>query len=211
MANEIILTKSVKSAGLQLPTFKKGESNVSEIALEPRRLKISVSTKTNKATQNKFKAVKGYVKLPCYDEEGAFIGVKVKKVSVHFKKKAFDKAENVKSIDDLKSGYLWVVAKDLQSPSRWQATIKKDKDGNEMYDANDEAIMEYPTIWISDNGIIGLQEFVASQDALNVDEESNVVDAEEVKDEEIKADEDTGEIIEDYNPDDENESEEVEL
>ena len=39
-----------------------------------------------------------------------------------------------------------------------------------MYDENDEAIMEYPTIWISDNGIIGLQEYVASQDALNVDE-----------------------------------------
>lgn len=201
MANEIILTRSVKSGNITLPEFKK-EGESSSIALEPRRLKISAVTKKKKAGGT-FKKVTGYVKLECFDEDGNSLGVKVKGLSVHFKKKAFTKSANVTSPEDLKPGYLYVVAKALQIPSRWQPSIKKDSDGNEMYDDEGNAIMQYPVIWIDDEGVIGLEEFVTSQDALNVDEDSNVVDA--------KVNEETGEITEDFQQYDDNESEEVNL
>lgn len=201
MANEIILTRSVKSGNITLPEFKK-EGESSSIALEPRRLKISAVTKKKKAGGT-FKKVTGYVKLECFDEDGNSLGVKVKGLSVHFKKKAFTKSANVTSPEDLKPGYLYVVAKALQIPSRWQPSIKKDSDGNEMYDDEGNAIMQYPVIWIDDEGVIGLEEFVTSQDALNVDEDSNVVDA--------KVNDETGEITEDFNQYDTDESEEVNL
>ena len=201
MTNEIILTRSVKSGNITLPEFKK-EGESSSIALEPRRLKISAVTKKKKAGGT-FKKVTGYVKLECFDEDGNSLGIKVKGLSVHFKKKAFTKSANVTSPEDLKPGYLYVVAKALQIPSRWQPSIKKDSDGNEMYDDEGNAIMQYPVIWIDDEGVIGLEEFVTSQDALNVDEDSNVVDA--------KVNDETGEITEDFSQYDTDESEEVNL
>lgn len=205
MANEIILTRSTKSGGIQLPEFKKEDSK--SIALEPRRLKISVRNAKNKSTGNVFKKVTGYVKLEVFDE-GKSQGVKVKGISVHFKKKAFSQAANVGSPEELKSGYLYVVAKALQIPPYYKVTIKKDEDGNEMYDENDEAILQYPQIWIDDNGVLGLEEFVASQEALNVDEESS---DEKVVDAEIVVDEETGEITTDYKEHDENETEEAKI
>ena len=201
MTNEIILTRSVKSGNITLPEFKK-EGESSSIALEPRRLKISAVTKKKKAGGT-FKKVTGYVKLECFDEDGNSLGIKVKGLSVHFKKKAFTKSANVTSPEDLKPGYLYVVAKALQIPSRWQPSIKKDSDGNEMYDDEGNAIMQYPVIWIDDEGVIGLEEFVTSQDALNVDEDSNIVD--------VKVNDETGEITEDFSQYDTDESEEVNL
>ena len=204
MANEIILTRSTKSGGIQLPEFKKEDSK--SIALEPRRLKISVRNAKNKTTGNVFKKVTGYVKLEVFDDEGNSQGVKVKGISVHFKKKAFTKSANVGSPEELKSGYLYVVAKGLQIPPYYKVTIKKDEDGNEMYNDNDEAILVYPKIWIDNDSVLGLEEFVTSQDALNVDEEANdkkVIDAE--------YNSETGEVIEDYNQYDENETEEAKI
>lgn len=178
MANDIIVTRSTKSGNVTLPEFTK-EGQIVNIADEPRRLKIAVTTKINKATKNKFKAVSGYVRLNVINDEGANEGLKVKKLTVHFTKDAFKDAVNVKSPDDLKAGYLYCKAKDLQLPSVYKVTVKKDEDGEDMYDNDGNAILEYPVIWIK--GVIGLEAFVTSQDALNVDEEESkdvVIDAE---------------------------------
>lgn len=185
MANEIIKVRSNERGNITLPDFEKKEEVVS-IADEPRRLKISVSKKKNKSTGNVFNAVSGYAKLEVFDDEGNSLGIKVKKMNVHFRKDAFKGAINVHNVDELKSGYLYVKAKGIQIPPRYQITEAKDDKGNIKYDEDGNALLKYPEIWIQSD-IIGLEEFVTSQSALDVDDESNVVDA--------KYDEATGEVI----------------
>ena len=196
MANEIVKTRSTKSAMVVVPEFKQGET-VSTIADEPRRLKISVRN-GKKKDGSTFKIVKGFVKLECFDEDGNSEGVKVRKLDVHFTKVAFKGALNVHTPEELKSGYLYVRAKGLQLPPRYQVTIKQDENGNDMYDGEGKAILKYPEIWIKSD-IIGLEEFVTSQDALDVDEDVNIIPA--------SINEETGEV-EDYEQYDE--SDEVE-
>ena len=196
MANEIVKTRSTKSAMVVVPEFKQGET-VSTIADEPRRLKISVRN-GKKKDGSTFKIVKGFVKLECFDEDGNSEGVKVRKLDVHFTKVAFKGALNVHTPEELKSGYLYVRAKGLQLPPRYQVTIKQDENGNDMYDEEGKAILKYPEIWIKSD-IIGLEEFVTSQDALDVDEDVNIIPA--------SINEETGEV-EDYEQYDE--SDEVE-
>lgn len=186
MANEIVKTKSTKSAMVLVPEFKQGET-VSTIADEPRRLKISVRN-GKKKDGSTFKIVKGFVKLECFDEDGNSEGVKVRKLDVHFTKVAFKGALNVHSPEELKSGYLYVRAKGLQLPPRYQVTIKQDENGNDMFDEEGRAILKYPEIWIKSD-IIGLEEFVTSQDALDVDEDVNIIPT--------SINEETGEV-EDY-------------
>lgn len=207
MANEIIKVRSNAHGNITLPDFEK-KAEVVSIADEPRRLKISVTKKKNKTTGNVFTAVSGYAKLEVFDDEGNSKGVQVKKMTVRFRKDAFKGAINVHTVDELKSGYLYVKAKGIQIPPRYQVTEAKDDDGNIKYDNNGEALLKYPDIWIQSD-IIGLEEFVTSQSALDVDEESNVVDA--------KYDDATGELVEedikqyDYDDTDEEESEEVDI
>ena len=171
MAN-IVKTRSTKSAVVVLPNFEK-DATVTTIADEPRRIKISVRNGKKKAGGT-FKKVTGYVKLECYDIDGNFEGVKVRKLDVHFRKKAFTGAMNVHSPEELKSGYLYVRAKGLQLPNRYQVSIKQDEDGNDLYNEEGYAILKYPIIWIQSD-IIGLEEFVTSQEALDVDEDENIV------------------------------------
>ena len=198
MANEIVKTRSTKSAMVVLPEFKQGET-VSTIADEPRRLKISVRN-GKKKDGSTFKIVKGFVKLECFDEDGNSEGVKVRKLDVHFTKVAFKGALNVHTPEELKSGYLYVRAKGLQLPPRYQVTIKQDENGNDMFDEEGRAILKYPEIWIKSD-IIGLEEFVTSQDALDVDEDVNIIPA--------SINEETGEV-EDYTQYDESEVEDTE-
>ena len=186
MANELILTRSTKKGNVVLPDFKKEQEDTVSIADEPRRLKISVSKKKNKKTGNVFTAVSGYVRLECFNDDGESEGVKIKKLTVHFTKDAFNDAVNVKNADNLKSGYLYCKAKDIQIPASFRISIKKDEDGNEVYDEEGNSVLKYHEIWIK--GVIGLEEFVTSQDALDVDgsTDEKIVD--------VEVNEETGEI-----------------
>ena len=192
MANEIVKTRSTKSAIVVVPEFKQGET-VTTIADEPRRIKISVRN-GKKKDGSTFKIVKGFVKLECFDEDGNSEGVKVRKLDVHFTKVAFKGAMNVHSPEELKSGYLYVRAKGLQLPPRYQVTIKQDENGNDMFDEEGRAILKYPEIWIKSD-IIGLEEFVTSQDALDVDEDVNIIPT-SINEEtgEVEYTEETGEV-----------------
>ena len=206
MANDIIKVRSNVRGNVIVPDFKKDEAAVT-IADEPRRLKISVTKKKNKTTGNVFTAVSGYVKLESFNLNGESEGIKVKKLTVRFRKDAFKGAINVHTVDELKSGYLYVKAKGIQVPPAYRVQEAKDEDGNVIYDDNGEAKLKYPDIWIQSD-VIGLEEFVTSQAALDVDDNSNVVDA--------TYDEETGEVkdsedYKQYNYDDPDETEETDI
>ena len=186
--NEVVVVKSevlgVGSGNVVLPDF-----NTVNLGEEPRRLKVTVrkgKTKSGKV----FNSITGYAKLPVYDGD-TFVGVKVKRMSVHFRKTAFKGASNVHTPEELKSGYLYVKAKGLRIPNVYKVTEKLDKDGNVMYNENGEAILKYPEIWV-ESDVLGLMEFVTSQSALDVDGDDNVIDGEA-----SNVNPETGEVIED--------------
>ena len=193
--NEVAKTTSVlsaKSTSIELPDFSNKEKLV--LAEEPRRLKINVAKKKTRDGKL-FNSITGFVKLNVYDgiegidEEIKFIGTMVKQISVHFKRGAFKDSLNVTSPEDggMKSGYLYVKAKGLRIPNSYRIKVKTDPQTKEpMYDEAGDPMLKYPEIWI-ESDIIGLQAFVTSQDALDVDDESNVVDA--------NVDAETGEVL----------------
>ena len=141
--NEIQVVKSnvlsIESKNVNIPDF-----NNINIGDEPRRLKINVR-KAKKPNGELFNSITGYAKLPVYDGD-IFISVKVKRMSVHFRKTAFKGSANVYTTEELKSGYLYVKAKGLRIPNVYKVTEKLDKDGNVMYNDNGEAILKYPEI-----------------------------------------------------------------
>lgn len=186
--NNLVL--STVSGGVVLPDFKKADSSVVTIADEPRKLKISCFKKKNKTTNNIFNSVTGYVKLECFNADGKSEGVKVKGLQVHFRMGAFKDSLNVHSPEELKTGYLYVKAKGIQIPNVYKLSPKKDEDDNIMYDKDGNMLYQYPVIWIQSD-VIGLEEAVTSQSALNVDEDDNVVDAETSE----VVDEETGEVL----------------
>ena len=186
--NEVVVVKSnvlsVSSGKITLPDFE----NV-DLGNEPRRLRIKC--RPGKTASGKpFNSITGYAKLPVYDGD-TFVGVKVKRMSVHFRKTAFKGSSNVHTPEDLKSGYLYVKAKGLRIPNVYKVTEKLDKDGNVMYNENGEAILKYPEIWV-ESDVLGLMEFVTSQSALDVDGDDNVIDGEA-----SNVNPETGEVIED--------------
>lgn len=206
MANDIIKVRSNERGNVIVPDFKKEEAAVT-IADEPRRLMISVTKKKNKNTGNIFTAVSGYAKLEVFDLDGKSEGIKVKKLTVRFRKEAFKGAINVHTVDELKSGYLYVKAKGIQVPPAYRVVEAKDEDGNTIYDEDGNAKLKYPDIWIQSD-VIGLEEFVTSQTALDVDDNSNVLDA--------TYDEETGEVkdtedYKQYNYDDPDDTEETDI
>lgn len=204
--NSLVL--STAKGNVILPDFSKKDDSVVTIADEPRRLKIVCFKKKNKKTGNLFNSVTGYVKLECFDIDGNSEGVKTKGLQVHFRKDAFKNALNVHTPDELKSGYLYVKAKGIQIPNSYKVTQAKDEDGELMYDEDGNAVYKYPSIWIQSD-VIGLEEMVTSQTALNVDEDEDVVDAE------IKVDEETGEVIDEdikqYDYNDESDEDETSI
>lgn len=167
--SNIVKSSTALSGGVAVPNF---HQNLGD---EPRRLKISVKKCTTKDGKKKFKAVKGYMRIAVYDKDDNFIGNHIRKIDVHFTQDAFKGCDLLTSIDDLKSGYLYVRAKGLQLPPVFK--IEKDDKGKDVY----------PAIWIKSD-IIGLQPFVASQASLDVDDNADAVDADE-----IEVDEETGE------------------
>lgn len=206
MSKNSLVLSTVKG-NVVLPDFSKKDDSVVSIADEPRKLKISCFMKKNKTTGNLFNSVTGYVKLECFDENGKSEGIKVKGLQVHFRKKAFSDAINVHNVDELKTGYLYVKAKGLQIPNSYRITQEKDEDGNPVYDEDGNAVYKYPVIWVKTD-IIGLEEAVTSQNALDVDEEENVIDVD------VKYNEETGEVEEDikqFDYNDEDEEEETSL
>lgn len=206
--NSLVL--STAKGNVILPDFSKKDESVVTIADEPRRLKIVCFKKKNKTTNNLFNSVTGYVKLECFDIDGKSEGVKTKGLQVHFRKDAFQNAINVHTPNELKSGYLYVKAKGIQIPNSYKVTQAKDENGELMYDEDGNAIYKYPCIWIQSD-VIGLEEMVTSQTALNVDEDEDVVDAEtnEVVDEE------TGEVVDEdikqYDYNDESDEDETSI
>lgn len=183
--NNLVVVKSdvlsVSKGNVELPEFK--SINLGE---EPRRLKVAVrkgKTKDGKI----FNSISGYVKLPVYDGED-YLGVKVKRLSVHFRKGAFKSSANVTSPEDdeFKSGYLYVKAKGLRIPNVYKVTEELDKEGNVVYNEDGTAKLKYPEIWV-ESDVLGLQAFVTSQNALDVDSDDNTVDA--------TVDEETGEVL----------------
>lgn len=192
--NEVVVVKSnvlgAVSGNVVVPDF-----NSINLGEEPRKLKIKVR-KGKKADGKLFNKISGYAKLPVYDLEGRYLGVEVKRMSVHFRKKAFKDAINVHSPEDdnMTSGFLYVKAKGLRIPNVYRITEEKDKEGNVIYLENGEAKLKYPEIWV-ESDVIGVEAFVTTQSALDVDDEdSKCIDAEEVKE-----NPETGELInEDY-------------
>lgn len=207
--NSLVL--STAKGNVIVPDFSKKDASVVTIADEPRRLKIVCFKKKNKKTNNLFNSVTGYVKLECFDIDGKSEGVKTKGLQVHFRKDAFKNAVNVHTPDELKSGYLYVKAKGIQIPNVYKVTQEKDEDGNLVYDEDGNAVYKYPCIWIQSD-VIGLEEMVTSQTALNVDEDEDVVDAET---NEIKVDEETGEVFDEdlkqYDYNDESDDDETSI
>lgn len=204
MAN-IVKVRSNERCEVALPDFNNQNTSVVKIGDEPRRLKISVRRKKNKTTGNVFNSVTGYAKLEAFDEDGNSLGVKVKAMTVHFRKKAFENAINVHTPDELKSGYLYVKAKGIQIPAVYKIQPAKDEDGQVIYNDDGEMTYKYPEIWIQSD-VIGLEEFVTSQSALDVDEDESVVD--------VKVDEETGEVTEDikqYNYEDDDEDDDTSI
>lgn len=203
--NNLVL--STARGNIVLPDFSK-KDEVVNIADEPRRLKINCFKKKNKKTGNIFNSVSGFVKLEVFDLDGKSLGIQTKQLTVHFKRDAFKDAVNVHSPEELKTGYLYIKAKGIQIPTSYRVKQDEDEDGNPKYDEDGNAIYKYPSIWIQSD-IIGLEEAVTSQVALNVDEDENVMNAEVV-------DEETGEVTTDedlkqYNYNDEDEDEETRL
>ena len=185
--NEVVVVKSevlgVASCNVELPEF-----NAIKLGEEPRRLKIAVR-KAKTADGKIFNSISGYVKLPVYDGDD-YIGTKVKRISVHFRKGAFKNSANVTSPEDdeFKSGYLFVKAKGLRIPNAYRVTEEKDEEGNVIYNEDGTAKLKYPEIWV-ESDVLGLQAFVTSQSALDVDSDNDILD--------VKVDEETGEILED--------------
>lgn len=162
-------------------------------------IKISIKVRKAKAgSGNIFKSVKGlkYVEVIT---DGKSEGKKNRWLDVHFKKKAFTTECCVHSVDDLTTGFLYVKAKCIQSPRKYEVIEETDVNGNIIYDVKGEAKLKYPSIWILDDGIVGFEAYVSDQDEFDYHEP--VIEASSVK-----VDEESGEIIED-----EDDTEEVNL
>lgn len=202
MSNEIIVKKSnvsTERSNIIVPDFKDNKVNLGD---EPRKLKIYV-TNGKKKDGSTFAKVTGYAICNIYEgieDEAKYVRTGVKGFSVHFKKVAFQGSANVHNVEELKSGYLYVKAKGLRIPSNYKLKYKRNKEKEIIYDDNGEALIQYPEIWVEE-GVLGLEEFVISQSALNVDDVKD--EAIDVKPEDVSEDEDISEAIVDDPEDDE--------
>lgn len=157
-------------------------------SVENQYIAMAIKCKNVKASKgNIFKSVKGYMVLDTYDIEGNYLGEFAKWIDVHFTKDAFDgcMASDIKRIDDLSMGTLYVLSKYLQAPSIYRPHYKKDKDNNDVYDENGNQVIEYPQIWIK-GGIVGFIPYTPSQDKFNrKPKHQNVQEAEVLESEDL--------------------------
>lgn len=165
MENNIILKDEQK---VEIVESKEVVFNAN-VGEEPRRLQIKTQIRENQDTKNKFKAVSVLMHLDVYDVDGNYEGKKNRWVNLKFTKEAWKNLEgtsNVKSVDDLTLGFLYVRAKGIQAPRSYRPSYSKLKDGSIKYDKNGEAEIKYPEVWIKE-GIIGFEQYVSSQDSFD--------------------------------------------
>lgn len=157
---EVVESKEVK------PAFNdKAGEKIIRISIKCRKMKTRDGKK-------EFNSIKGLKHLPVFDDEGVNIGKHNRWLDVHFTQDALktDKQEtrNFDDINDLKTGFLYVKAKFIDSPRTYRIT--EDKETGEL---------KYPEIWIK-GGIAFFEPLVAEQDEFDyVEPESkNAIDAE---------------------------------
>lgn len=132
-------------------------------------IRISIKCKRIKDDKVDFNSVKGMMNLTVIDEDGTNIGRHNRWLDMHFMKKGvfntLAKDFEISSPEDLKTGYIYVKAKDIQAPRRYQILV--DEETGEI---------KYPSIWIKGD-IQAFEPLVASQDAFDYVEEpkENVV------------------------------------
>lgn len=170
-------------------------------------IKISVKTKkfVNKKTGKPFNSIKGLKHITVLageDKEnaGADLGRKNVWLDVHFLADAFktEKGEycTITDANDITTGYLYVLAKYIQSPSKYQVKFERDKQTDEIVYKDGKAVLKYPEIWIK-GGIMGFEPYVSTQDEFDYQtpdmdaefeevEESTDVQPEEEDTDEIK-------------------------
>lgn len=173
MANEIKVLDS-KDLNVVNEVVDSKEINISKLVelQQSSYIKMRVYCEMQETDGNRWNKVKAFMFLPCYDINGKYLGKFNRWLEVHFRRDAFKKSKdsNVSDIEDIVSGDLYVYAKDVDAPRKYQPKYAKDKDGNVIIQSKGkhkgEPKVEYPTIWIQ-GGIIGNIPFVASQDAFD--------------------------------------------
>lgn len=169
-----------------------GSFDVSSLnkTIENQYIAMGIRVSKVKASKgNVFKSVKAYMCLDCYSVDGDYEGEFSRWIDVHFTRDAFKNTQcDIKAIDDLQTGTLYVLSKNLQAPSSYRPEYEKDKDGNEVLDSDGERKIKYPQIWVK-GGIIGFIPYAPSQDKFNrkPKKHNEAVDAETG---EVKSDED---------------------
>lgn len=163
MANEITVTQNGVATVVDAKIYNKNLAN--EVRC------IQIKCRKVKTEKNTFNSVKGYKKLYVINEEGINEGKQGRWIDVHFTKDAFKGVPadcEVHSSDDLSTGYLYVKAKYIQAPRKYQV-VENEETGE----------LEYPSMWIK-GGIVGFEAYVDSQDDYDYEpsKNSNVIEAE---------------------------------
>lgn len=163
MANELV---NATGEVVEAKSFNKNLGNrVIQISIKCRKIKKADGKGT-------FNSVKGLKYLTVIDEEGVNIGKHNRWLDVHFKRDAFKNIPSeceVTSPEDLKTGFLYVKASAVQSPRTY--VVKEDEETGEL---------KYPCIWIQENGIVGFEPYVSSQDEFTYHEaDKSIVEVEE--------------------------------
>lgn len=121
-------------------------------------IRISIKCRMMKTLDGKtdFNSIKGLKHLRVIDDDGVDIGKHNRWLDLHFRQDALkvDKQEtrNFDDINDLKTGYLYVKAKYIDSPKTYRTKV--DEETGEV---------KYPEIWIR-GGVVGFEPLVAEQD-----------------------------------------------
>ena len=158
MQNEIAEVK--QDVVIDTPNYNKKTGDVV--------IPISIKCKRVKTDKVNFNAVSGLMYLPVIDN-GIDIGEANRWLNIHFTKEAFKNIPDecdAKSIEDLKTGTLYVKAQFVQAPSRYEVSV--DAETGEV---------TYPSIWIR-GGIMGFEPYVVSADKFAYHKKEKVQDAE---------------------------------
>lgn len=166
---------------------------------KPIRISIKVQKKTNSKTGKQFNDVSGLKNIDVYGNEdskesGKYLGRKNRWLRMHFTQDAFKNDKNtdcnISDINDLSTGFLYVKAKYIQSPKKYQVVFDKNEKGELLYNKDGKAKMIYPEIWIK-GGILGFEPYVSDQDEFDYHQPDLDAEFEEVeKIEDVESEED---------------------
>lgn len=159
MANELNV---VETASVEVVETEKAVTPNYNKNLGDKVIKISIKCMTKEGINPKsgqkvkFNAIKGLKHLPVIDEDGVNIGKHNRWLDMHFTMDAFKTEKNkeceISDASDLKTGFLYVKAKFIDSPRVYK--VKEDEETGEV---------KYPQIWIK-GGIMGFEPYVSDQD-----------------------------------------------